>query len=197
MNIQICLTAKHSPSHRTLRNRLVKNSQNMPFVIRPPLDSAAADNPSLTYTIIEPDPSEHSILRDLQSWDWRVTRYGFGDEDYIEASKQIERDIKKRRRQTHAIAGELYGYNERLTLEEVWEFEAERILEERAYEEREDLRKNTVIAEDERESRSQKAEKYVSDYRVSLRLHLVVADETKDVASSDRSYSTNERFPGV
>jgi transposase len=105
----------------------------MPFVIRPPLNSTAADDPSLTFTIIEPEPYERLILRDLKAWDWRIARHGFGDEDFITAMKQIEKDIKKRRRQTHAIGDELYGYNARRTLKQVWELEAERMLNEEAY----------------------------------------------------------------
>jgi hypothetical protein len=106
----------------------------MPLLIQPPRFSSAARDPGLVYTIIEPDPSEQIILQDLQTWGWRVTQHDFGDEEFIDALKLIEKDIKRRRRQTHAIAGELYGYNERPTLEDIWAKEAERMLGEDAYE---------------------------------------------------------------
>jgi hypothetical protein len=133
----------------------------MPFVIRPPLNSPAADDTSVIYTIIEPEPYERLILRDLQAWDWRVTRHDFGDEEFADALKKIEKDVKKRRRQTHAIRGELYGYHARPTLE-VWESEAERMLDQGAYNEQQDPQRSAVI-EDEEEIRSQVAEKYVSE----------------------------------
>jgi hypothetical protein len=159
----------------------------MPFVILPPLDTAAANNPSLIYTIIEPDTSEHSILQDLQAWDWRVTQHDFGDEGYIYALTQIERDIKERRRQSYAIAGELHGYNKRPTLEDVWEFEAERMLEEGAYAEQKDTRRNPVIEDDDgHENRSQEAEMYVSDHLASLSVVLLLTDP-KDMAPRHRS----------
>jgi hypothetical protein len=134
----------------------------MPFVIRPPLNCPAADDTSVIYTIIEPEPYERLILRDLQAWDWRVTRHDFGDEEFADALKKIEKDFKKRRRQTHAIRGELYGYHARPTLEQVWESEAERMLDQGAYNKQQDPRRSAVI-EDEEEIRSYEAEKYVSD----------------------------------
>jgi hypothetical protein len=106
----------------------------MPLLVQPPRYSAAPDHSSLIYTIIEPDQSEQIILQDLQTWGWRVTQHGFGDEDFIDALKQVEKDVKRRRRQTHVIAGELHGYNEGPTLEEVWAREAERMLGNSAYE---------------------------------------------------------------
>jgi hypothetical protein len=137
----------------------------MPFVIRPPLNSTAADDPSLIFTILEPEPYERLILRDLKAWYWRITRHGFGNDDFIDALKQIEKDIKKRRRQTHAIGGELYGYNARRTLEQVWELEAERMLNEETYEEPQGPRRDVVVENNEDEIRGQEADKYVSDVR--------------------------------
>jgi hypothetical protein len=134
----------------------------MPFVIHPPLNSPAADDTSVIYTIIEPEPYERLIFRDLQAWGWRVTRHDFGDEEFADALKKIEKDVKKRRRQTHAIRGELYGYHARPILEQVWESEAERMLEQGAYNKQQDPRRSAVI-EDEEEIRSQVAEKYVSE----------------------------------
>jgi hypothetical protein len=122
-------------------------SLNMPFVIRPPLNSTAADDPSLIFTVVEPEPYERLILRDLKARYWRITRHGFGDDEFIDALKQIEKDIKKRRRQTHAIGGELYGYNARRTLEQIWELEAERMLNKEAYEEPQDPRKKSSCRE--------------------------------------------------
>jgi hypothetical protein len=119
----------------------------MPFVIRPPLNSTAADDPSLIFTVVEPEPYERLILRDLKARYWRITRHGFGDDEFIDALKQIEKDIKKRRRQTYAIGGELYGYNARRTLEQIWELEAERMLNKEAYEEPQDPRKKSSCRE--------------------------------------------------
>jgi hypothetical protein len=106
----------------------------MPFIVQPPQYSAVAGNPSLIYTIIEPDQTEEVMLQDLETWGWRVTEHSFGDEEFIDALKLIEKDTKRRRRQTHAVAGELHGYEERLTLENVWSKEADRMLGENAYE---------------------------------------------------------------
>ncbi|KAL5114795.1 hypothetical protein ACEQ8H_007288 [Pleosporales sp. CAS-2024a] len=102
----------------------------MPFLVRPPMDSTEADDPGRTYIVIEPDHNERTILRDLQFWKWRITRHDFAEEEFIKTLTAIERDVKRRRRQLHAIAGDLHGYSERLTLEQVWEREAERALEE-------------------------------------------------------------------
>lgn len=90
----------------------------MPFLIRPPLHFPDATSTAPAYTLIEPDQNDRSILRDLRDWGWRITCHQFDDEDFIDALKQVERDAKKRRRQTHAIAGDLYGYNERPTLDD-------------------------------------------------------------------------------
>jgi hypothetical protein len=107
----------------------------MPFIIQPPLRFATANDQRLIYTIIEPNQSECTNLQDLQGWGWRITRHHFGNEEFIEVFKQIEKDIERRRRQTHAIAGELHGYHERPTLMDSWAQEVERMLGERAYEE--------------------------------------------------------------
>jgi hypothetical protein len=88
----------------------------------------------LTHAIINPDRNEEIILRDLQAWGWQITEYGFGDEEYIKVLKMMEKDVKKRRRQTHAIAGDLHGYHGRPTLVQIWESEAERMLQQSAYE---------------------------------------------------------------
>lgn len=105
----------------------------MPFLIRPRLHYIDADTPQLTYTIIEPDHNERTILRDLQEWGWYITRHDVDDEEFIEAMKSVKKDVKKRRRRTHVIGSELHGYQERLTLEDLWEIEAERALEEDAF----------------------------------------------------------------
>jgi hypothetical protein len=100
----------------------------MPFLIRPPLDSVDADYSIQTYFVIEPDHNDRTVMRDLLSWGWRITRHDFSDKDFIQTMIAIDKDVKTRRRQTHAIAGELHGYCERLTLEQVWDREAERVL---------------------------------------------------------------------
>jgi hypothetical protein len=100
----------------------------MPFLIRPPLHTVEIDSPNLAHIVIEPDSNERTILHDLQAWGWRITRHDLNDAEFVHTLGAIERDVKRRRRQTHAIAGELHGYRERLTLEGVWEMEAERTL---------------------------------------------------------------------
>jgi hypothetical protein len=106
----------------------------MPLLVRSPLETSASDNLSLTHAIINPDRNEEIILRDLQACSWQITGHGFGDEEYIKALKMIEKDVKKRRHQTHAIAGDLHGYHGRPTLVQIWESEAERMLQQSAYE---------------------------------------------------------------
>jgi len=107
----------------------------MPFLIRPPPDSAAANNPSLTYTLLEPDQNERSMLRDLRDWGWRISRHDFSDEEFIAALTQVEKDKRKRRRHTHALGDDLFGYVERPELEDVWHEEAQRKYAERLWEE--------------------------------------------------------------
>lgn len=102
----------------------------MPFLIRPPLHTIETDSPILAHIVIEPDHNERTILHDLRKWGWRITRHDFHDAEFVHTLGAIEKDVKKRRRQTHAIAGELHGYRERLTLEGVWEAEVERALSE-------------------------------------------------------------------
>lgn len=109
----------------------------MPLLVRPPLEISASDDLSLTHAIIDPDRHEEIILRDMQAWGWQITEHGFGDEEYINALKTIENDVKRRRRQKHAIAGDLHGYHGQPTLAEIWESEAERMLQQSAYEVRE------------------------------------------------------------
>lgn len=121
----------------------------MPFVIRPPLHSAVADDPSLTLTLVDPDHNDRAMLRDLQRWDWRVTRLNFDDEEFIEALVEVERDMKKRRRQTHAMDEDLVGYTPRPTLEDIWHDEAETKLMEEAYAEEQVERRLRIEEEDE------------------------------------------------
>jgi hypothetical protein len=137
----------------------------MPFLVRPPLDLAVAENLGCTYTLIEPDDSEWSMLQDMHQWGWHITRHNFGDEVFIDALKQIERDVKRRRRHTHAIGGELIGYQTRPTLEDLWYEEGEKMLEQRAYEEEKNVLGRQLAEEDEfftEEEHSQEAEKCVS-----------------------------------
>ncbi|KAF2829315.1 hypothetical protein CC86DRAFT_437077 [Ophiobolus disseminans] len=103
----------------------------MPFLIRPPLNSAAAEEHSLILTLIEPDKNDCSMLRDLRDWGWRISRHDFHDEEFIEALTQSERNAKQRRRHTRTVGNELYGYVEKPTLEDIWMEEApDRFLEE-------------------------------------------------------------------
>jgi hypothetical protein len=134
----------------------------MPFLVRPPPESAAADDPSLTYTVIEPDPGDRAILRDLKTWGWRVTRLDLSDEEFIDALKTVEKDAKRRRRQTHAVAGEVLGYYGRPSLDELWVTEAEKMLEGSAYVIEIDGPKFANAAENDEDVRYQEAMKYVS-----------------------------------
>lgn len=92
----------------------------MPFIVAPPEDFEDA----LLLTVIDADHSEVDMLRDLRDWGWNIVRRDSQDPEFIDALAQIEKDIRRRRRRTHAIAGEITGYRERPTLEEVWEVEA-------------------------------------------------------------------------
>jgi hypothetical protein len=107
----------------------------MPFLVRSPPEYAATDDYSLTYTIIEPDANDRTILRDLQHWGWLVSQHDFDDEDFIYALKGIEKDTRERRRNTHAVAGEMLSHRCKPRLEELWELEARRMLENTAYDE--------------------------------------------------------------
>lgn len=113
----------------------------MPFLIRPPLHSPEADDSSLVLTLIDPDHNDRSMLQDLKRWDWRITRHNFEDEEFIEALKEIEQDLKRRRRHSHTVGNDLVGYTARPTLEDLWHDEAEKKLMEEAYvEEKEEQR---------------------------------------------------------
>ncbi|KAH7068806.1 hypothetical protein BKA63DRAFT_569679 [Paraphoma chrysanthemicola] len=107
----------------------------MPFLVRPPPEHAATDEYSHTYTIIEPDANDRTILRDLQHWGWLVSQHDFDDEDFIYALKGTEKDTRERKRNTHAVAGEMLSHRCKPTLEELWELEARRMLENTVYDE--------------------------------------------------------------
>jgi hypothetical protein len=123
----------------------------MPFLIRPPPESSIAEEPSYTLTLIDPDHNDRSILQDLKRWGWRIARHDFDDDEFIEALKQAEQDVKKQRRHAHAVGKDMVGYTPRPTLEDVWHDEAERMLLEEAY-------------EHEKEERQGEAEMYVSAF---------------------------------
>ena len=72
----------------------------MPFLVRPPPEHAATDEYSHTYTIIEPDANDRTILRDLQHWGWLVSQHDFDDEDFIYALKGTEKDTRERKLET-------------------------------------------------------------------------------------------------
>jgi hypothetical protein len=74
------------------------------------------------------------MLRDLQDWGWQVKRYNRNHEEYVKALEQIDKDIKRRRRCTYALAGRVHGYQERPTLDEVWEAEGRKKYEESMWE---------------------------------------------------------------
>jgi hypothetical protein len=148
------------------------NVVDMPFLIRPPQTSAEAEDPGCRYTLIEPDDSEWSMLRDMHKWGWIITRHDFGDDLFIDALKQIEEDIKRRRRHTHAIAGELIGYKARPTLEDLWYEEGEKMLNRQAYEEEKSAPGRQLAKEDEsftEKEHSREAETCVSRLKL-LRL---------------------------
>jgi hypothetical protein len=137
----------------------------MPFLIRPPPDSVEAENPGSTHTLLVPDESEWSMLRDLCQWGWRITRHDFGDDIFIDALKQTKKDTKRRRRHTHAIAGELLGYTEGPTLEDLWCEEGEKMHAKKAYEEQKKVLGRQLVEEHEpftEKKHSQEAEKCVS-----------------------------------
>ncbi|KAI4628313.1 hypothetical protein J4E80_002451 [Alternaria sp. BMP 0032] len=105
----------------------------MPYLVQPPAQSIDACNPLLTYTLADPLPAEISILKDLQKWGWQVSVHFEDEEVYVDAVREIEKAIKKMRRRTQMIYGDVVGDSPRLTLEEMWQREATKKEEERQY----------------------------------------------------------------
>ena len=96
----------------------------MPYLVQPPAQSIEACDPLLTYTLADPLPAEMSILEDLQKWGWQISVHFEDEEPYIDAGRKIEKAIKKMRRRTQMIYGDVVGDSPRLTLEEMWQREA-------------------------------------------------------------------------
>jgi len=111
--------------------------ENMPYLVQPPAQSIDAYNPLLTYTLADPLPAEISILKDLQKWGWQISVHFEDEEIYIDAARETEKAIKKMRRRTQMIYGDVVGDSPRLTLEEMWQREATKKEEERQYDTKE------------------------------------------------------------
>jgi hypothetical protein len=150
----------------------------MPFLIRPPPESSIAEEPSYTLTLIDPDHNDRSILQDLKRWGWRINRHDFDDDEFIEALKQAEQDLKKQRRHAHAVGKDMVGYTPRPTLEDVWHDEAERMLLEEAY-------------EHEKEERQGEAEMYVSAFATPDTCSTVTHRGRNWLRHIDRTRQTN------
>jgi hypothetical protein len=102
-----------------------QRSQNkMPYLIKPPVHSINSCNPLFTYTLTNSTPFELRKLKDLQDWGWEVSVHFHDDRDYLDAIRETDKAIKKRRRRTQMLYGDLVGDGPRLTLEEVYEREA-------------------------------------------------------------------------
>lgn len=144
---------KHTVFSLQILSLNIAPSSKMPFLVRPPLHHTNANDHSLTVIVIDPDHNDRSMLQDLIRWDWRVTRQDFDDDEFIEALKDVEQDLKKRRRHTHTVGDDLVGYPPRPTLEDIWHEEAGEKLIEEAYEEEE---------EEKREARAAESKGYVS-----------------------------------
>ncbi|KAG9194437.1 hypothetical protein G6011_04472 [Alternaria panax] len=93
----------------------------MPYLLQPSAHSDDACNPLLAYTLADPTPSELSKLQQLQDWGWKVSVHFHDDAEYLKAMAETEKAIKKRRRGTQMMYGNMVGDGPRLTFEEVWE----------------------------------------------------------------------------
>jgi len=107
--------------------------KNMPYLVQPPAQSIDTCNPLLTYTLADPLSAEISILKDLQKWGWQVSVHFEDEEPYIDAARETEKAIKKMRRRTQMMYGDVVGDSPRLTLEELWQREATKKEEERQH----------------------------------------------------------------
>ncbi|KAF1846837.1 uncharacterized protein K460DRAFT_356461 [Cucurbitaria berberidis CBS 394.84] len=97
----------------------------MSYLIQPSPSSGGAGNNSLyIYTLSNPDDHEKTMIRDLGTWGWVVTRHNNDDIEYLDTLREIDRAVKQRRRRTQMIFGDMVGEGPRLPLEEVWEREA-------------------------------------------------------------------------
>ncbi|KAI4942081.1 hypothetical protein J4E91_010280 [Alternaria rosae] len=109
----------------------------MPYLVQPPAQSIEACDPLFTYALGDPIPSEISILKDLQNWGWEVSVHFHDDATYLNATKEVEKAIKTRRRRTQMIHGDMVGDSPRLTLEELLQRETTKRLEQELYKIRE------------------------------------------------------------
>jgi hypothetical protein len=99
----------------------------MPFLIQPAAHSLDACNPLFTYFVTDLTPSELSIIDDLHNWGWEVTLCAENDSTYLEALQETYECIERRRRRVS-------GHSPRLTLEQVWEKEARKMMMKGLYE---------------------------------------------------------------
>lgn len=102
----------------------IQLAQKMPYLIQPPAHSIDTCNQPFTYTLADPTPSELSKIKDLQKWGWQVSLHSQDDEKCLAATKGIEKAIKKKRRRTQMVYGDMMGDGSRPTFEEVWEQES-------------------------------------------------------------------------
>jgi hypothetical protein len=113
------------PVHLSTSQRF---SKKMAYLIQPPAQSVDACNPLFTYSIEGTTRSEKAMILDFQDWGWEVSLHRPNDPVYLEAMADLDRAIKKRRRRTQLVFGDVVNDASRLTLEEIWEGEAMRRL---------------------------------------------------------------------
>ncbi|KAH9881858.1 hypothetical protein J1614_001029 [Plenodomus biglobosus] len=99
----------------------------MPYIIRPPPTSAEANNSLYTYIIQTADVEISAMIHDLHAWGWLVSQHGADDQAYTTTLRAIDKAIKKRRRRTHMVYGDMIGEAAPPTLIEVWERHARRV----------------------------------------------------------------------
>ncbi|KAH6882201.1 hypothetical protein BKA58DRAFT_15498 [Alternaria rosae] len=119
----------------TLHN--AKRKKKMLYLVQPPAQSIEACDPLFTYALSDPIPSEISMLKNFQNWGWEVSVHFHDDATYLNATKEVEKAIKTRRRRTQMIHGDMVGDIPRLTLEELWQRETTKRSEQELYKIRE------------------------------------------------------------
>lgn len=158
----------------------------MPFLIRPPLESTAATQ-DLVFTLFESDHNDRSMLRQLRDWGWRISRHEYHDEEFIEALTEEEKEVKERRRHSHA-AGDEGNYAEKPSLVDIWMEEAERALIEEEYEQEKQTRADARAA---KEAAGVEAEKYVSAFSYPHHANKDRCEAREYLRSIDRTLKTN------
>lgn len=99
----------------------------MPYIIRPPPTSAEANNPLYTYVIQTADVEMSAMIHNLHAWGWLVSQHGADDQVYTTTRRAIDKAMKKQRRRTHMVYGDMIGEAAPPTLTEVWERQARRV----------------------------------------------------------------------